>query len=48
MGNEINFFYKKVLEKFFLTLSNFTLRLNHKNLDNIIEENVEAEWKQVL
>ena len=46
MGNEINFFYKKVLEK--NRLYNFTLQLNHKNLDNIIEENVEAERKQVL
>ena len=48
MGNEINSFFRKILEKIG-PLSTLIFPLNHKNSDKIIGvEAVEAEQKQVL
>ena len=45
MGNEINSFFRKELEKVG-RLSTFMFQLNHKNQDNIIGGTVGAERKQ--
>ena len=47
MRNEINSIFRKVLEKIGQS-STLIFRLNHKNSDNVIDETVEAERKQVL
>ena len=47
MGDEINSFFRKMLEKMG-RLSTLIFLLNHKNSDNIIGGSVEIERKQVL
>ena len=47
MGDEINSFFRKMLEKMGL-LSTLIFLLNDKNSDNIIGASVEIERKQVL
>ena len=47
MGNEINSFFRNVLEKIGW-LSNLIFLLNYKYLDNITDGTVETERKQVL